>query len=142
MVVILLGILSVYAAPRMLNRSAFDARGLEDMTLAYLRYAQKSAIAQRRTVCITVGSNGLTLSIAATATTASCTIPLNGPDGQTALSVSGASYATQPTASFGFDGLGQPVDNSGSAWSAAQTFTVSGGGRTITVEASTGFVHD
>jgi MSHA pilin protein MshC len=34
MVMVLLGILAAYAAPRIFNRSDFDARGLHDMTMS------------------------------------------------------------------------------------------------------------
>lgn len=142
MVLVLLGILAAYAAPRIFNRSDFDARGMEDMTMSYLRYAQKTAIAQRRTVCLSITGSGISLTLAATAATASCATALNGPDGKAALAVSGISYATRPAANFSFDGLGQPVNATGTALTSAQTFTVAGGSRTITVEAATGYVHD
>ena len=56
-VVVLLGILAVYAAPRIFNMDEFNARGFHDQTLALLRTAQKSAIAQRRTVCESLSTN-------------------------------------------------------------------------------------
>src|SRR5450759_4081551 len=52
MVMVMLGVLAVFAAPRIFNSGDFYARGFHDETLALLRYAQKSAIAQRRTVCV------------------------------------------------------------------------------------------
>lgn len=143
MVIVLLGILAAYAAPRIFNRSDFDARGMHDMTMAYLRYAQKTAIAQRRTVCLTLSSGGISLQVSNAANTYGCAsaTALNGPDGKAALAVSGVSYSTVPS-SFSFDGLGQPVNSSGTALASAQTFVVSGSGRTVTVEAGTGYVHD
>ncbi|TAF71567.1 MAG: type II secretion system protein, partial [Curvibacter sp.] len=42
MVIVLLGILAVYAVPRMLNSGDFYARGFHDQSMAYLRYAQKT----------------------------------------------------------------------------------------------------
>jgi MSHA pilin protein MshC len=143
MVMVLLGILAAYAAPRIFNRADFDARGMEDMTMAYLRFAQKTAIAQRRTVCLTLTTSGISMQVSTAANTYGCAsaTALNGPDGKSALSVSGAAYSTVPS-SFSFDGLGQPVNSSGVALTSAQTFVVSGGGRTITVEAGTGYVHD
>lgn len=140
MVLVLLGILAAYAAPRIFNRAGFDARGMEDMTMAYLRYAQKTAIAQRRTVCLTFTSSGMSLQLANSEANFACVTPLNGPDGKPALT--GTGYASQPAANFSFDGLGQPVNAAGAALGAAQTFTVTGGSRTITVEAATGYVHD
>jgi prepilin-type N-terminal cleavage/methylation domain-containing protein len=49
MVIVILGVLAVFAAPRIFNNADFYARGFHDETLALLRYAQKSAVAQRRT---------------------------------------------------------------------------------------------
>lgn len=145
MVMVLLGILAAYAAPRIFNRSDFDARGMHDMSMAYLRYAQKTAIAQRRTVCMTLTGSGISLRIANDASTFGCSEvtdhDLNGPDGKSALAVSGVSYSTVP-ASFSFDGLGQPVDGAGTALTVTQSFVVSGYNRTISVEAGTGYVHD
>lgn len=144
MVLVLLGILAAYAAPRIFNRGDFDARGMHDMSMAYLRYAQKTAIAQRRTVCMTLSSSGISLKVSMAANTFGCAsaTAMNGPDGKAALSVSGVSYSAFPSPDFSFDGLGQPVDSSGVALTTAQTFTVAGAGRSITVEAGTGYVHD
>jgi MSHA pilin protein MshC len=142
MVMVVLGILAVYAAPRMFNSTDFYARGFHDETLALLRYAQKTAVAQRRTVCVAFAtSSTATLSIAATAATADCAgNPLVGPKGESPASVlarSGVTYLALP-ADFSFDGLGQP--------SAGQTIQVASGGVAISllisVEANTGYVHD
>lgn len=143
MVVVLLGILAAYAAPKIFNRSDFDARGMEDMTLSYLRYAQKTAIAQRRTVCLTLSSAGISMALSNNPTTFGCSAAsaLNGPDGKASLAVPGVSYSTVP-ANFSFDALGRPVDASGVVLAAVQTFVVSGSSRTISVEAGTGYVHD
>lgn len=144
MVMVLLGILAAYAAPRIFNRSDFDARGLHDVTMAYLRYAQKTAIAQRRQVCVAYTANSLTLTIAAAAGTGACPGAgvLNGPDGKTSLAApANISYSPVP-ATVAFDALGQPLDSNGAVLVASRTVTVTGSGRTITVEAATGYVHD
>ena len=49
--IVLLGILAAVVVPRVGGGSGFDERGLRDQTQAALRYAQKSAIAARRTAC-------------------------------------------------------------------------------------------
>jgi prepilin-type N-terminal cleavage/methylation domain-containing protein len=51
-VMVIIGILAVAAIPRFFDRQTFDSRGFSDETLAALRYAQKAAIAQRRTVSV------------------------------------------------------------------------------------------
>lgn len=145
MVLVLLGVLSVFAAPKFFNRSDFDSRGFHDVTLSYLRYAQKTAVAQRRTVCASFTTTSVALQIAKNAAAFDCAgvngVALNGPDGKASATVTTMNYgATAPTA-FGFDGLGQPVNSSG-ALLATQTLSVVGSGRTITVESGTGYVHE
>lgn len=58
-ILVILGILAVAVMPRFADRGGFDARGFYDGTLATLRYAQKSAIAQRRTVCVAFSAAGV-----------------------------------------------------------------------------------
>jgi MSHA pilin protein MshC len=143
MVIIMMGILAAFAAPRMFNISDFNARGLHDQSLALLRYAQKTAIAQRRTVCVTFASNTLSLSIASAAGTYDCSSAgtLVGPNGSHSVPInSGASYSGTPT-SFNFDGLGQPITSAGVA-QATQTIQVTGLTSSIVIENGTGYVHE
>lgn len=151
MVIVMLGVLAVFAAPRMFNSSDFYARGFHDETLALLRYAQKTAIAQRRTVCVAMVMGSATpppmasgtLTIASTAGDASCGPNLTGPTGQSPATVTARSgvYFSVPTGlstTFSFNGLGQP-----SAGQKFQVGTLSGtAGSPIIVEAETGYVHD
>ena len=148
LVLVILGVLSVYALPRMFDTKAVYARGFHDETLGHLRFAQKTAIAQRRTVCVTFTSTTVTLAIALDAATFNCTTPgttLAGPKGTTGATVSltaqrDAAFAAVPT-NFNFDGLGQPITDTGAAV-ATQTFAVTDSGRTITVETATGYIHE
>lgn len=148
MVIVILGVLAVFAAPRILNTDDFYARGFHDETLGYLRFAQKSAIAQRRTVCVAFGAGitgSVTLTIASAAATLNCASAgtLTGPKGESPVVLnarSGVQYGTVP-ASFNFDGLGQPLTSAGAA-QATQTFQVTGASQSITVETTTGYVHE
>ncbi len=144
MVIVILGVLAVFAAPRMFDNADMNARGFHGELLGYLRYAQKTAIAQRRTVCVTFTGTTVTLTIAANPATFTCTVAgsLSGPDGPPPVTLSakpGVSYVTAPT-SFNFDGLGQPISSTGAAL--PQSFQVANVANPITVEASTGYVHD
>lgn len=135
MVLVLVGVLAVYAAPRLFNSAEFNARGFHDETLAFLRYAQKTAIAQRRTVCITFTIGSATLKVDNDGS-AGCEANLAGPKGDspgTITARSGVIYSSLPAA-VSFDALGQPA--------ATQTIQVQGVGRSITVEAGTGYVHE
>jgi MSHA pilin protein MshC len=142
MVIVLLGILAVYAVPRILNSGDFYARGFHDQSMAYLRYAQKTAIAQRRTVCVTLSSNAISLRIANTAGSNTCSSALAGPAGEAGLSArSGVAFSGTPN-SFNFDALGQPVNNTTGAVGATQTLQVANVSRSITIETVTGYVHE
>ena len=63
MTLIVVGILAVAVLPRFADKSFFEARGFRDETLSLLRYAQKSAVAQRRTVCVDVKADGTGLDL-------------------------------------------------------------------------------
>ena len=149
-VVTLVGIVAIFAAPRILSSSDIDAYGFHNQTLAYLRYAQKTAIAQRRTVCVGFTTSSVSLSISSLPAIYICSTPgtLVGPNGESGVVVlnapSGVSFSTAslPTA-FYFDGLGQPITVAGTGGAqSTQTFQVDGVSRTITVEATTGYVHE
>lgn len=150
MVIVLLGVLAAYVAPSFTG-TALNDRGLHDETLAYLRYAQKTAVAQRRTVCVAFTNTTLTLSIASAAGATDCSSAgtLTGPKGDSPPVVtakSGVTYSGTPV-SFNFDGLGQPRSATTGAVITAQAslpaFAVNGlAGKSITVEVGTGYVHD
>jgi MSHA pilin protein MshC len=139
MVMLLVGILAVFVAPRF-NPTDFNVRAFHDQTRSLLRYAQKSAVAQRRTVCVTFTSTQATLTVDADRSSVTgsngCESNLTGPDGDTPGVVTArgtVTYVGVPAA-FRFDALGQA--------SAAQTFSVAGAANSITVELATGYVHE
>ncbi len=139
-VIVLLGIVSAIAIPRWRGGSGFEERALRDQIVAALRYAQKSAIAARRTVCATFSSSpariDFNISAAYGAANCSAGTALAGPDG-TALSVvatgSTSFSAAQPMLIF--DASGRP--------GAGTSVVVSGlpASLAITVESETGYVH-
>jgi prepilin-type N-terminal cleavage/methylation domain len=132
-IIAIVGILAVVALPR-LQDEGFKQRAFHDQTLAALRYAQKAAVAQRRTVCVTANASSIALTIASAAGSAVCDTNLAGPGGGSPFTVSAPSGVNYSAfASFTFGSLGQP--------SAAQNFQVSGMPTSITVEAETGYVH-
>jgi len=145
MVIVVLGVLAVVAVPRIFSSADFHARGLRDETLALLRYGQKTAIAQRRTVCVSFTGTGVSLALASTPGSTDCatSTPLSGPNGSATVTArSGASFSNGSPAAlaFNFSGLGQPIDGSGTAV-ATRVIQISGAADVV-VEASTGYVHD
>lgn len=149
MVLVLLGVLAVFAAPRIFSQSDFEARGFHDETLALLRYAQKNAVAQRRGVCVSFTANTVSLGLLPAPERTDCDNagPLRGPGGldsgaTTARVSARSSVVFNPTPpNFQFDGLGRPLDWAGQPL-ATLTVQVAGAQPTITVEATTGYVHD
>ena len=143
LVIVLLGILAIFVTPRLSSSDDFNAKGFHDETLAFLRYAQKTAVAQRRTVCVAFTSETATLTIASQANAATCNTALRGPKGDSPgviTAKSGIAYSVSPT-NLNFDGLGQPLNALG-ALVTAQTIQVRNAANTISVEAVTGYVHD
>jgi len=144
MVMVMLGVLAVFAAPRVFNRNDFEARGFHDQVLSTLRFAQKTAIAQRRTVCVAFTATTVTLTRASAEASAACDtappVPVPGPRGELVLTAPANVAFTVVPAGFSFDGLGQSRPASVSP--AVRTISVVNAGRTITVEEVTGYVHD
>ncbi len=143
-VIAVLGVFAVIAAPRIFNSNDFYARGFHNQTLAMLRYAQKAAVAQRTTVSVTFNTAVFpsTLTLKAYDKDTSSYVNLAGPKGEISIQTapSGVAYSGSPT-SFNFDPLGQPVDASG-VLVATQTIQVVNAVKTITLEAVTGYAHE
>ena len=135
---VILGIIGVLAAPRMFDRQSFDARGFFDQAQAAVRYAQKTAIAQRRLVHVNLTANAMCLTYVADpncVNTSASDIVLSPASGQRFYKEAPSGVTFNTVGSFSFNALGRP--------SAAQSIGVTGDGmtRTILVESETGYVH-
>ncbi len=95
MVIVILGILSVVAIPRM-DTSGYRALQFHDQTVSALRYAQKTATSHRRRVCVVFTATTVTLSIDSTKTRTACASPLNLPDGSVRVTTTNAAFAPVP----------------------------------------------
>ena len=145
-IIVILGILAVAAAPRFFDRNVFDSRGFNDQVTATLRHAQKTAIAQRRFVCVSFTANSLTLTYDTTAPSTVHTAMTACPGGSNLTSPTGAvpytvtsanaSFFGGAPAAFYFNALGRP------SFAAQRNITVNGYATTpILIEAETGYVH-
>jgi MSHA pilin protein MshC len=131
---IVLGIIAVVALPRLFDRRDFDARAFLDQTAGALRYAQKAAIAQRRTVCAHFTAQSVSLMVD-TNGDGVCETGLAGPSGGVPYTVTApgaASFAPVP-GPLAFSAEGRP--------SSGATLTIAGAPTSLTVEAETGYVH-
>jgi MSHA pilin protein MshC len=147
-VMVLIGILSVVAVPRMFDMDQFSARGTRDFVGAALRYAQKSAIAMRRNVCVTVGALQLNITYASNGgADQPCAAgnALRNPGNDLAYSDSSnalperAPVATP--ASLIFDAQGRPLSAPSTPRTTALTITVTGNATPLTIEPETGIVR-
>ncbi|MDO8412594.1 MAG: type II secretion system protein [Gallionellaceae bacterium] len=147
-IIVILGILAVAAAPRFFDRSVFDSRGFYDQVIATVRYAQKTAIAKHRFVCVTfpaINKISLTYGLTNACSSGALTSPSGEPY---PLVSSNASFSSLPP-DFSFDCLGRPRDTTTLATCndiagvlvSARSITVNNYGASITVERETGYVH-
>lgn len=144
-VIIIATVLAAFAAAR-INTTSFDTEGYSNRVTAMVRYAQKVAISQRRSVAVVLVGFPTVTAVRICYTNTSCA------GGNVAEPAGNASFQYAPptnvslggTANAGitFDGLGKPYDSAGAALTAAKTITVTGDvTRTITIEPETGYVH-
>ena len=131
---IIIGILAAVVAPRFFIQQSYSDRGFYDQTLAITRFAQKSAIAIRRNVCVNVASPSISLTYASAAGSGSaCDTNLPSPvGGSSPFTITAPTGTTlSPSTTITFTGLG----------SAASTTTLTVSSRTVTIESGTGYVH-
>ncbi len=141
-VIVLMGVLAAIALPRFSERTEFDARGFFDQTVSTLRYAQKTAIAQRRDVFVQIDQSTGNICLTYVAVDANCTSNVNtspnavlDPSDLTWIkrkAPAGVSFGA--SSSFRFTPIGRPNPN------ISQTIVINGGG-TIVVERETGYVR-
>jgi MSHA pilin protein MshC len=135
-VLVIAAILAV-SASSMFNRRTFDTAAFADQTFTQLAYAQKVAVAARRTVTVSVSGNTISLAMC---TDAACTssVPVPSPQGEASFSRTAPAGITvaSTNATFAFTALG------GLNAGANVTLTVTGDvARNLTVESVTGYVH-
>lgn len=134
-VMVIVGIVALFAAPRFFSTNPFSERGFYEDALAAVRYTQKFAIASRCTVTasFTAGTGpagSYTLTYNSCPDGSSGTVQRPGDGNFTNTAPAGVAVSASPS-SVSFDRIGRP--------SAATTITV--GSRSLQVEAETGFVH-
>lgn len=139
-VMVITGIIAAIAAPRFIGVDAFDARGSHGTLVSALRYAQKTAIAQRRNVFVNINT---ATRVVCLGYTNDCSSAVIDPSTQAAYSKTLSSNVTitASTTPIGFDGLGRPVPNATATFTIQNAVVPAESTRTITVEAETGYVR-
>lgn len=131
-VLIIVGILAKFVAPKFLSSSMFQAQGTADQIKSALRFGQKNAIAQRHQMQVSVTKNS--------STSSACTLKVVSY----VVSCATPSNVTLTAKTFYFDALGRPVTAAGVANSAQDSLVVgdaTSGTTTILIEQETGYVH-
>jgi len=137
-VMVIIGIIAAAALPRFFDRNTFDSRGFYDQTIATLRYAQKTAIAQRRSVCVAFAANSMTLSLDTihldvAHPVANCPgVNIADPSGKSSYILTAPSGVSLAGTDFSFDSLGR--SNISVAPIAVDSYT-------ITIHQATGYVR-
>jgi MSHA pilin protein MshC len=140
---LIVGILAVVALPRLDALTGFDAIGYADQLKAVLRYAQKSALAQRRAFAVEFGGSLPTLTYSATSncngamSTATYPAQLRSPGGSTGVPAEGGDFSTTWVC---FDSMGTPYKSTSVALTSQGTISITGAS-TILVEQDTGYVR-
>lgn len=137
-VIVILGILAVFALPKM-NTGEYQAYDFRDQVLSALRFAQKSAVSHRRLVCVSFTANSVSLAIAQTNGAAACAYPLNLATGAAAVSSANGSFAPVPANLF-IQPDGRITQDAAGTTLAAPTISVATAGN-ITLEGATGYVN-
>ena len=134
--IVLMGILAAVALPRMMSSKGFESRGFYDEAQAVIRYAQKTAIAWRRTIVVCIKADEIS---AISNTDCNSPVAIAHPvSGNPLKSTAPSGVTLSPIDSFSFDGMGRPS----AATTITLTSTIMGDPvRQILVAAETGYVY-
>ena len=131
-VIILLGILSIVGASKFFSNKSFESTQYHQELLSAFRYAQKIAIASQCSVRVNLSSNSYSLVYSGTCSGSGA---VKHPKDQKSYSDNNVSAnIVSSSASFTYDASGDITPATGG--------NVTVAGRTIVLEAGTGFVHD
>jgi MSHA pilin protein MshC len=144
-VIALMAIMVAVASPRFANGDIFETRGDAGLLSSTLRYAQKTAIAQRRQVFVITDTVALPQSVKLCfVSDPNCPLAqavINPEtDGPYVMTLSSNVRVNPSNNNLGFNGLGQAVPNQAASYvltnqkNNAQTFTVN-------IEADTGYIR-
>jgi len=146
MTMVVVGILAIVVLPKFANVNDFEAVGYADQLQSVFRYAQKTAVAQRRLVYLDFGVQPPTLSVASSSTTCAAGTAMAFPGGSPALPDTMVTVQSSGDTKICFDGLGRPYAPTFTALTTALTVTVKyedgSTAKTFTVEPETGYVHE
>src|SRR5688572_17252471 len=113
-VLVVVGILAAFAVPRFLDRTGFESRGMYDQAQGIVRYAQKIAIAQRRSlpdsqpIHVTITASGITVCCHKSDGTGGPVIDPSTGNALVLNAPASGAITLAPETTFSFDGSGAP----------------------------------
>ena len=127
-VIMLIGILSAVALPKLQGALSFRDDAWHDQIVAALRYAHKSAISHRRLVCADLSGTSLALTIAAANPATACSAVLPGIDGSNNAAVTQGSTtaSASPSGTFYFQPSGRVTTDGAGATAAVRSIAIAG----------------
>jgi MSHA pilin protein MshC len=140
-VMVILGILSALALPRMMGNQALAAAAFRTDVVSALRYAQKSAVSHRRLVCAALTATSVTLSMAALNPASACGAVLPSPDGTPYQSKDGSVRASGYPAMLYFQPAGTVTSDGAGTSLYAGAIAITGQGASVTIVGATGYVE-
>lgn len=140
-VTVVVSVLAVIVIPR-LDQASFTSRSFADRVRETLQYAQKTAVAQRRNVCVVTSSDTLTLTRAASnGDNMACTKPIADASGNAEFVLPVPSGVVMSINTLVFGSQGQPLSG-GTLKTTDTTLSVDGAySATITIEKITGLIR-
>lgn len=146
MTMMIVGIMAIAVLPRFTSVNDFEAVGYADQLEALFRFAQKSAVAERRLVYLDFGVSPPSMSLASSASNCAAGAAMVLPGGAPAVPKSTVTVASSGATKICFNGLGKPYAPTFTALSSALTVTVKyqdgSTAKIFYVEPETGYVHE
>lgn len=138
-VITIMGLLAAIAGPKFIGGDVFEANGVHGAVASALRYAQKTAIAQRTVVYVRINTANRTLCLGYNN---NCSIPVIDPATRAPYQKTFSSDVrlTATRRLIGFDGLGRPVPNTTVTYTIQNAIDNRQPNKVIQVEAETGYV--
>ena len=142
-VLLLLGILSVYAMPKLVAAISIQDGAWRDELTSALRFAQKGAVARRRLTCVSINNTTVTITSATSNPASSCSAAINGPNGSATFATApngNAVTTVSPSGVIYFQPDGRVTTDGAGASSATRTISMTGAAD-VTVLGETGHVN-
>lgn len=138
-VITIISIVAALAGPKLIGNDTFAARGAHSTMLSALRLAQKTAVAQRTTVYVTLNTSTRVLCLGYTST---CSTAVIDPATKAAYSktLPNTVDLTQSRTDLAFNSQGYPVSGSDTVFTITNN-VASETARSITVWRTTGYAQ-